>query len=81
MQTVLHRRFGASFDPSVAVVPTTRRETATHSLCIFTPAEDALLALGISHYGLDDWHLIQRLLLCAKTVDQVWECLFARSVA
>lgn len=71
MKEILSARFAAVFNDAWRVKLTNPKDLKMHGQSIFTPAEDALLALGIHHYGLDDWHLIQRSLLCAKTVNQV----------
>lgn len=77
-------RFFPVFDKALSVQPTTRLKGAPQS--IFTPAEDALLALGIRRYGLQ-WPRIQQVLLPAKTVQQVivfsdpWHVLVSISIA
>jgi hypothetical protein len=71
MKEILSSRFGSVFNDDWRVKLCNPKDLGMHGQSIFTPAEDELLALGINRYGLDDWHIIQRELLCAKTVHQV----------
>jgi len=71
MKDILSMRFAACFDDVHQVKVSNPKDLKMHGQSIFTPGEDLLLALGIDHWGLDDWHQIQRSLLCAKTVHQV----------
>eukprot|EP00976_Prorocentrum_cordatum_P033029 672794-Prorocentrum_minimum.AAC.1 len=50
----------------LAVVPPPK---SLNSSALFTPAEDGLLALGITYYGFD-WETMQQRLLPAKTTQQ-----------